>query len=99
MKLTRLNDHMFQFLELGDLRVSIQASEIHYCTPKINSPNFDDYQEFEVALMKNKDFIDPKQTKHAHKSWAKYWNGDEVAGYMPKQEVIKMLQDLQYMFA
>ena len=42
----------FQFLKAGDFELSIQASSSHYCEPRENYLDPEDYTEFEMAIFK-----------------------------------------------
>ena len=88
----------FQQLYIGDLRVSIQASEFHYCSPRQNLASSDQYQEFEVALFFSKgDWFHPEKDPRFCKSpWAKNWSEyDDVAPNVSRQDVADMLRDLR----
>lgn len=101
-KLKRSNNSAehFEPLTLGEIKVSIQASQFHYCTPRRTLSSSDSYTTFEVALMKNGDWYHPeKDDKFANTSWAKYWSEhDDVAATVPREEVAKMLTDLNSTF-
>lgn len=87
----------FNHLPVKDLLVSIQASENHYCSPKLTLDDYHCYSEFEVALIKDDEFFHPlKSGEHSNTTWAKCWNPeDDVAAYMPKDEIENMLADLE----
>lgn len=85
---------------IGDLTISIQASENHYCHPKINSNCSDIYEKFEVALLLNKEWFHPESdSRFKNCDWTKHWSEyDDVAGYVPREDVAQMLEDLKRAF-
>lgn len=97
LKRTANSPAHFENIRIGEITVSIQASGMHYCSPRETMASSDDYQEFEVALMKSEDWFHPDRDNRFNKcSWASYWSEyDDVAGYVPRAEVIKMLSDLK----
>jgi len=88
-------------LEIGDLTVSIQASSMHYCSPQMNFSSSDHYSEFEVAIFHGDDWFHPERDpRFADTSWAKYWSeSDNVAGFVPREEVAQMIYDLNIAFS
>ena len=100
LKRSSVSSEHFEPLTIGAMKVSIQASAFHYCSPRRTLPSSDDYQEFEVALMKGDDWYHPElDDKFAHTSWAKYWSShDDVAGGVPREEIVQMLTDLNSAF-
>ncbi len=45
---TSINNNRRKALELNNLKLSVQASEYHYCTPSVN--NAESYEEVEVGF-------------------------------------------------
>lgn len=40
-----------QAIVVGDYKLSVQASKLHYCTPRKNLRNADDYSRMELAII------------------------------------------------
>lgn len=102
-KLVRDPNKSDRFLPLeieGGLVASIQASEYHYSRPRQTLPSSDDYEEFEVALIFNGVWFHPEKDPEFSKcSWSKNWSeSDDVAGYVPRADVAKMIEDLRERF-
>lgn len=94
--LVRNDGIYFQPITFNDLKISIQASSFHYCSPRFNLPSSDDYDSFEVALIYEGNFCFPEELSitFKEKSWAQFWRGDAVAPHMPREEVDIMLTDI-----
>lgn len=98
---------MFEKLNIGDITISIQASEFHYCEPRRSTSSLTneileakDYTSFEVALMNDDGFVNPHEDERLSKrSWAKYWGSDDVAGYVPRADVENLIADIEASFA
>lgn len=93
--------HQWKTVNAGNFKVSIQASKYHYCSPRINSPNPFDYQQFEVAIFTPDDhWVVPGYDIEA--TWAdKFENGvngqrprNSVAGYLTVDEVQQIVDDI-----
>jgi hypothetical protein len=51
----------FEPIDLNNgITLSIQASSFHYSMPKVSGLSPDEYDEYEVAVIKNDKVIDPK---------------------------------------
>lgn len=102
-KLNRVSDspNHFEHIAIGPFKVSIQASTFSYCNPKITSENSDDYSAFEVAIFKDGKWFHPEaDERFSNLVWASYWSPhDDVAGYVPREQIECMLADLNKMFA
>ena len=48
---------LLERIKLGDYELSIQASEHHYSYPKETLNNLFDYEDMEIAIFKNDEFI------------------------------------------
>ena len=91
------NHRMFKWIEAGDYRMSIQASEYHYCEPRLTLEDLSNYEEMELALFKNGEWVQPREDEKI-KSFPRYAELEEryekgnvaVAGYVP----VDLLQDL-----
>src|SRR5699024_4534603 len=46
----------FLHIESGDIRLSVQASCVHYCHPRITSMYLEDYSSMEFAMIKGDSF-------------------------------------------
>lgn len=76
-----------EWINLGDYKLSIQASNSHYCTPRENLIDLFEYESMEVAIFKNGDFINLEKDSFFDK-WKDrdlfLENYDtQVAGYVP----------------
>lgn len=65
----------------GGLRLSVQASAHHYCSPRVHQANPRAYDEWELAL-----FRDSGPWLMAV-GFEDLWNGDQVAAYVPTDRV------------
>lgn len=99
--LERDRDIYFKPIQVGGgISVSIQASQYHYCSPRLTLPNADLYQHFEVALLLNGYWLHPAtHPKLKTLSWTQYWHDDaDIANEIPRSVVMQMLQDLSVKF-
>lgn len=98
--LFRSAPNIFEPINLGDIRVSIQASPWHYCSPRAQFSSCRMYDSFEVALIVDDEFFHPeKDERFANSTWAKFWAAhDDVAPNVPRSEVANMLKDLKATF-
>lgn len=97
--LERTSPTFFKQIEIADLKVSIQASAFHYCSPRKDMPSSDDYESFEVALLLNDKWFHPERDERfANCEWASYWENDDVAGGVPRNMVAQMLNDIRAAF-
>ena len=87
----------FQQIEFGDMKLSIQASQFHYCSPRLTLASSDEYESFEVALILQDEWFHPeKDSRFANTTWAGYWSEyDDVAVGVPRDEIAKMISDLR----
>lgn len=96
----RISETKFAPVAIGDILVSIQASEAHYSEPCENHPSSDDYETFEVAIKdaKTNELIHPRfDPRFKDASWIGLFRGssyDKVAAYVPRKEVFNLLKDL-----
>jgi len=69
------------------IRISVQASELNYCTPKKNLKSEDDYVSFEVALFdSNNEFITRDYIKDAN---------DDVLGWQDRDAIDSLMVKIQ----
>ena len=81
-------------LTAGNYKVSIQAGEHLYSTPREDLPNLEDYSEWEIAIFKEGNWVQPAKDP-AFKNFPqlegllnRYQSGDSAVGaYIPKQLV------------
>ena len=67
-------------------KLSIQASEYNYCSPKSNKGP---YKSFEVAYLENDNFVEiPELTAGG--------DNDQVYGYVPVKDVVSLLLNEGY---
>lgn len=100
LKRTESGRH-FEHIDIGcGMHVSIQAGEGSYSTPRITYPSSDEYSEFEVALFFLNDWYHPLVNEtFSKRQWASYWSpDDQVGAYMPRAEVVNMINDLRNYF-
>lgn len=98
--LERNGECHFKPLHFGGFTLSIQASAYHYCSPRRTFNSSDEYNSFEVAIMRSnndEDWFHPEQDEMMKDfSWAKYWSEyDNVAANVPREEVSKMVAFFQ----
>ena len=86
---------MFHSLKVGGLRLSIQASRTHYSTPRETLPCADQYEEFEVAIFENDEWLNPVYDERfasikdeLEQVWEEGNSG--VGGYVPSELVQKI---------
>jgi|11BtaG_2_1085332.scaffolds.fasta_scaffold12266_4 hypothetical protein len=80
------------------IRISVQASEINYCTPRKNLKSKDDYVSFEVAIFdSNGDFITSKYISDAVDDVLGHQDRDAIDNLMVKiQEDSELIKALTY---
>lgn len=91
----------FKHYTIGNGMVaSIQAGHANYCSPRITDPSSDVYTEFEVALFFLNDWYHPLVNEtFSKRQWASYWSPEgEVGAYIPRAEVVNMINDLRNYF-
>lgn len=98
--LERASETHFKPIDLGDMQVSIQASEFHYSSPRQTLPSSDDYTQFEVALFLKGEWFHPElDVRFFQCNWANHWSGaDDVAAGVPRADIEQMLTDLSHTF-
>jgi hypothetical protein len=79
----------------GEVELSVQASEFHYCSPKITGLPLEDYTQVEIALFApDKSFALPSDLG-LDTSLDKIYSGDEVAGYVSQANLNKLRSALR----
>jgi hypothetical protein len=99
--LERSSEAHFNPIDLGRMKVSIQASQFHYSSPRQTLPSSDDYKEFEVALFLNGECFHPKMDDvFCQCDWSNHWSdSDNVAAGVPRADIEQMLTDLRTAFS
>ena len=85
---------LLERIKLGDYELSIQASEHHYSYPKETLNNLFDYEDMEVAIFKNNEFVNIEEDSFFNEweykeEFLKSYDG-MVGAYMP----IEIIQSL-----
>jgi len=77
-------------LEVGPYTLSVQASEFHYCTPRVTVP-VEEYTEWECALWTEERWLSVEKDPEVFDGLAvaKQWEDGEspVGGYLPTADV------------
>jgi hypothetical protein len=84
-------------LNIGPLIISIQAGKGYYCHPRDEFDDINMYSEFEVAIIAKSGAWFHPESHHlfSGESWASYWDSSgDVAAYMPREEVEKMIASI-----
>ena len=84
-KLAKAHRHL-QALEIGKYRMSIQASALHYCTPRKTLENLFEYTHWEVGM------LDEANLPEIQQLLRDYVDGDWVYAYVPTALVEKVRQ-------
>ena len=79
-------------MQIGDVRVSVQASRTHYCTPRVNGLKLSEYLAVEVALLLDGELVTPKQI--GIDGLPGHWDHDTVAGYVTHSDVAEIIRQL-----
>lgn len=87
----------------GDYKISIQASGFHYCTPRKDLPELDDYSAVEIAIFDSADeWVQPREDEFIQQFHkfdeliACYEDGDVAVGaYIPMDLVQEFIQYLK----
>lgn len=84
----------FGHIAIGNFRISIQASDIHYSNPRRVLKDVYDYSDFEVALFEKGKWIFPsRDNRFADFSiWADEWLRTCIFPYMPVADVQKLYE-------
>ena len=62
LKLRRIpNTPLCENIKAGKFRVSVQASDGHYCSPRTTLDNPNDYKLFEVAIFRHGQWVLPRK--------------------------------------
>lgn len=78
---------------IGKYRLSVQASNFHYCTPRVDGLPFEDYTHYEIAILDDIGIIDPSNIL-SPELYGRLWNGATVAGWVSKEDVDKVYREL-----
>lgn len=89
---------LFNFVDIDDYRLSIQASKDHHCTPKINNLDATEYTNFEVTLYFRKPpsrFL--KRLIYTHfQTWLDYEDDMMIFIQMPYNKVNELYDILSH---
>lgn len=89
-------------ITIGNLKVSVQASEYHYCAPRVSGLLWDEYTSYEVAVFladsESKIFLRPYQfgLPQYEEYFTEYDAG--IAPCMPKDVVKSFLRDIAWSY-
>lgn len=86
----------FETLEVNGFQMSIQASDFHYCNPRIDLKHLDNYDTVEVAVFKNNEWFDVESIKgmpQIFEPW--YEGGTTVAGYVTMSDLDRIYTALK----
>ena len=91
----------FKLIGFGSLGISIQGSQSHYCSPRINLENLTNYDSLEIAILElyddEKYFVNIREDdRFKDFEWADRFEpgSNPVAGYVPILEVEKIMIDV-----
>lgn len=80
---------------IGDVEVSVQASEDHYCSPRVNGLPLEIYEQVEIALLRNGELIRPETVGLSAELVALFETGPcPVAGYVSWPNVKRIMSEL-----
>jgi hypothetical protein len=92
------NNRQYKWVEAGEHKLSIQASEYHYCEPRETLEDLSRYTAMEIAIFKGGEWVQPrndekiKQFPRYEELIDRYEEGGttSVGGWIP----IDLIQDL-----
>ena len=82
----------FLHIESGDIRLSVQASCVHYCHPRITSMYLEDYSSMEFAMIKGDSFTSVEEIfpdSDLQEKLEPYFDGT-VYGFVPVELINKL---------
>jgi hypothetical protein len=85
---------LFDRVQCGEYELSIQASPAHYSSPKGTFPLIGNYNEVEVAIIKNECFVDPNNFS-PRPDWIELFTNGEVAPYVPLDVVQQIFDEIE----
>lgn len=91
------NPSMFLPLQVGSFKLSIQASEFHYSRPRLTLPQATDYAAFEVAILENGEWVQPRTDPRFHgMRWVEWFEEylNPVAAFVPIEVIEQIARDL-----
>lgn len=90
---------LFSNKQIGKYALSIQASYMHYCKPRLTLSDINDYEEYEIDIFLNEEHINPKYDKNfSEYSWNKYWgdNRYDCGAFVPKKDLGNIIKSLKH---
>ena len=102
-------DSLREPVVIGNVKLSVQASSDHYCTPRVDGLDLDQYERVEVAILQDGKMTTPCKLalSRAVDIDMPEWNeitridslfedgNSPVAGYVPIQDVQKLRDFIQ----
>lgn len=87
----------FEIIQIGDYKLSIQASVCHYCEPARTLDDLTQYKSMEIAIVKGNKWIHPKDDEYIRQFTRydelidKYQEGEQPVGeFVP----VDLIEDL-----
>lgn len=88
----------FEAVQCGEFKISIQASEFHYCTPRRTVEPYM-YSNMEIAIFDSNGWvIPPSDDRFKNKPWANLFEEgsvNSVAGYVPVETIESIMAELE----
>lgn len=78
--------------QIGDVRLSVQASRRRYSEPRANGLPLSEYSSVEIALVHDGELVTPEQIGIA--GLPGHWKHDTVARYVSHAEVAEIVRQL-----
>lgn len=84
----------------GNVKLSVQASEFNYSTPRVTGLPFEDYQAYEIALMPvavsdKREWLKPSDIG-MDPEYDELFGGDDVGGFVSKEKVEEIRTHLRF---
>jgi hypothetical protein len=89
------NIRIFDALDCKDgKKLSVQASQSHYCEPKATLPvdRLEEYTEWELAMIDGDNWFIPQPEDPVYGKFAYWWIGDDVVGHVPTEKVQELYE-------
>ncbi len=85
----------FDGFQFGKYKISVQGGRGNYSSPRQDLDNLTDYEELEIAMMDDSGWALPSTHDDlADMPHADVYSGDDVAGYVPIDKVIDIMEYL-----
>lgn len=98
LKRSSENQRHFDRITVGKFKVSIQASEYHYCEPRKSGLKPEEYTKFEMAIFDENDtwVVPPRDLKEMpHSEMFEDLESSSVAGYLESEKIQEILTYLE----